>query len=293
MRTRRASRSLAVVLGVAVAATVGACGSPHDSGKPVIVASTSVWGSVATAVAGPDMRVESIITSPTDDPHSYTATPADAAHIHDAALVIFNGGRYDQFAEQAAGHRDKPSIDAFDLRADKNDDNEHIWYDPATVGAVAAEIATDLGRIDSAHAQAYTDRANDFRAKLNEISSVTAAIAAAHPKSPVLQTEPIGHYLLKAADADDRTPHAFEESIEQGTDPAPADVATVRNMLTTKQVRALVYNVQTEDKTTKDIAAVAKSAGVAVVEVAETLPQGLDYLQWQTDNAQALAKALN
>lgn len=292
MRARRTARSAAFAMGLVAAASAGACGTGHDSSR-TIVASTSVWGSVAAAVAGPDMQVTSIITSPTDDPHSYTATPLDAARVHDAALMIFNGGQYDQFAADSAGQRDKPSIDAFDLRTDKSDDNEHVWYDPATVGAVADRIAAELGKIDSTHAQAYTDRANAFRTKLNDISSITTAIAATHPKAPVLQTEPIGHYLLKAAGADDRTPHAFEEAIEQGTDPTPADVAAVRNLLTAKQVRALVYNIQTEDKTTKDVAATAKSAGVNVVEVAETLPQGVDYLQWQTDNARALATALN
>ncbi|WP_228831672.1 MFS transporter [Nocardia elegans] len=34
------------------------------------------------------------------------------------------------------------------------------------------------------------------------------------------------------------------------------------------------------------------AAGIAVVEVTETLPEGLDYIQWQTRNAEALATAL-
>ncbi|MFI5780051.1 metal ABC transporter solute-binding protein, Zn/Mn family [Nocardia sp. NPDC051570] len=282
-------------MGVAAAATLSACGSStSDSGKRTVVASTSAWGSVAAAVAGPDMTVESIISKPTDDPHEYQTSPSDAVKIRDAALVIVNGGHYDEFAEKAAQGRGKPTVNAFDLRvgAAKSDDNEHIWYDVNTVDAVAAKIADELGSIDAAHAQAYTERADAFRAKLKDISAITAKIAAEHPKSPVLQTEPIAHYLLLAADADDRTPRAFEESIEQGTDPAPADVATVRDLLSGKKVRALVYNKQTEDKTTQELATVAKSAGVPVVEVTETLPADTDYLQWQIGNAQALAKAL-
>jgi zinc/manganese transport system substrate-binding protein len=279
-------------MGIAGAATLTACGAKSDSGKLTIVASTNVWGSVAAAIAGPDARVDSIITSPTDDPHSYQTTPSDAAKIYDAALVVFNGGHYDEFAEKAAAERSKPSVNAFELRTARDDDNEHVWSDVRTVAAVAARIADDLGRIDPEHAQAYTDRAAAFDAKLTDIGAITGRIAAEHPKSPVLQTEPIAHYLLLAAGTDDRTPHAFEEAIEQGTDPAPADLAAVRDLLTGKQVRALVYNSQTEDKTTRDVAATATSAGVAVVKVTETLPQGTDYLQWQTQNAQALAKAL-
>ncbi|MFF0493230.1 metal ABC transporter solute-binding protein, Zn/Mn family [Nocardia sp. NPDC004068] len=288
-------RSFAVVLGVAAAAALTACSSSSEgAGKHTVVASTSAWGSIAAAVAGPDMTVESIIDQPTQDPHEYQTSPSDAAKIREAGLVIFNGGHYDEFAEKAAEGRDKPTIDAFELRAGaaKSDDNEHIWYDVDTVDAVATRIASELGTIDAQHAQAYTDRANAFRARLKEISAITAKIAAEHPKSPVLQTEPIAHYLLLAAGTDDRTPHAFAEAVEQGTDPAPADVATVRDLLNGKQVRALVYNKQTEDKTTRDVATAATAAGVPVVEVTETLPAGSDYLQWQIGNAQALAKAL-
>jgi zinc/manganese transport system substrate-binding protein len=294
-----AARIALVTVGAAVAATVlTACGgsSPGSdgSGRPTVLASTDVWGSVATAVAGPDARVDSIITDPTHDPNSYQTSPADAAEIQDAGLVVVNGGHYDEFAEKAAAGRGKPTIDAFALRPEalRGDDNEHVWYNLDTVDAVAVQVATDLARLDPAHAQGYTDRATAFRSALKNVAAITAAIATAHPRAPVLQTEPIGHYLLLAAAAEDRTPHAFEEAIEQGTDPAPADVATVQDLLRGKQVRALVDNIQTEDKTTRELADLAKSSGVPVVDVTETLPQGLDFLQWQTRNAQALAAAL-
>lgn len=294
-----AARIAAIAVGVATVATLAACGSSSNgksaSGKPTVVASTNVWGSVATAVAGPDAQVTSIINSPTDDPHSYTTSPTDAAEIHDAALVVYNGAHYDEFAEKAAAGRTRPTINAFDLRpaALSGDDNEHIFYNLDTVSAVAAKIAAALAAADSAHAQAYNDRLIQFQSRLKNVSAITDQIAATHPKAPVLQTEPIAHYLLLAAEADDRTPHPFEEAIEQGTDPAPADVAAVRGLLTGKQVHALVYNIQTEDKTTQDVAATAKAAGIPVVDVTETLPQGTDYIGWQTRNAKALAAALN
>jgi zinc/manganese transport system substrate-binding protein len=63
-------------------------------------------------------------------------------------------------------------------------------------------------------------------------------------------------------------------------------------LITDKQVKAVVYNTQTQDKVTEDVRATAEAAGVPVVEVTETLPEGLDYIQWQTNTAQALAKAL-
>ena len=59
-----------------------------------VVATTNVWGSVASAVAGPGVEVRSIIQDPAADPHSYESTPADAAAINlqpDAQLWPWHG----------------------------------------------------------------------------------------------------------------------------------------------------------------------------------------------------------
>ncbi|MEV0250229.1 zinc ABC transporter substrate-binding protein [Nocardia sp. NPDC050712] len=293
MNTRLALQLTGIAVGVATALTLTACGSSKDSSdKPSVVASTNVWGSIAATIAGSDAEVTSIITDPAADPHSHETSAVESAEISDADLVLYNGGGYDEFMEKAVAGRDKKTVEAFASRVDKSDENEHVWYDVETVSAVADRIAAALGEIDAAHQQAYTDRAAAFKAKLGAISAVTGQIAAQHPASPVLQSEPLAHYLLLDAGAVDLTPHDFQEAVEQETDPSPAAVAQTRDLLTEKRVRALVYNTQTEDKVTKDLRGLAGTTGTPVVQVTETLPDGADYIQWQTRNAEALASAL-
>lgn len=292
MRTRFAISCAGIAVGVVSALTLTACGGSNDDGRPTVVASTDVWGDIAAAVAGPDAAVRSLITDPSADPHSHETSAVESAALSDADLVLYNGGGYDRFAEKAVAGTDKRTVDAFALRPDQSDDNEHVWYDVRTVDVVADRIAAQLGELDPGKAAAYAERATTFKNRLAAVTAITGALAAEHPKTPVLQTEPLAHYLLVATGADDRTPHEFQEAIEQETDPAPAAVAATQDLLTGKRVRALIYNVQTEDKITKDLRATARSAGVAVVEVTETLPDGVDYIQWQTKNAQALAAAL-
>ncbi|WP_280395128.1 metal ABC transporter solute-binding protein, Zn/Mn family [Nocardia brasiliensis] len=292
MKTRLARRLAGIAVGVATAVTLTACGSTEDSGTPSVIASTNAWGNIAGAVAGPDAKVESLISDPSADPHSHETSAVESAKLSDADLIVYNGGGYDEFAEKAVAGKNKRTVDAFALRADQSDENEHVFYDLKTVGLVADKIATELGALDPAHAPGYTERATAFKDKLGAIVAIAAKVAAEHPKTPVLQTEPLAHYLLLTAGAEDRTPHEFQEAIEQETDPAPAAVAATRELLTGKQVRALVYNVQTQDKITKELRAIAQSAGIPVVEVTETLPDGVDYIQWQTKNAEALAAAL-
>ncbi len=57
-------------------------------------------------------------------------------------------------------------------------------------------------------------------------------------------TEPVAGYLAAAIGLQVLTPEGFQRAIEDGTDPAPADVATERDLLTGKKVRALLFNSQ-------------------------------------------------
>ncbi|WP_330228122.1 zinc ABC transporter substrate-binding protein [Nocardia sp. NBC_00508] len=272
--------------------TLVACAGSTDPDRPTVVASTDVWGDIAAAVAGPDATVRSLITDPSADPHSHETSAVESAELSDADLVIYNGGGYDDFAEKAVAGTNKRTVDAFAARVDQSDDNEHVWYDVRTVGVVADGIATQLGELDPDKAGAYAERAKAFKDRLAAVTAITGRLAAERPKTPVLQTEPLAHYLLVAAGLEDVTPDEFQEAVEQETDPAPAAVAATQDLLAGKRVRALIYNAQTQDKITKDLRGTAQNAGIAVVELTETLPDGVDYIQWQTKNAQALATAL-
>ena len=77
--------SLAAVAVAAVAIGVAGCtdqqsSSGHDHGTAAsVVASTDVWGSVASAVVGDHGEVTSIVSGTVADPHSFEASPADTA----------------------------------------------------------------------------------------------------------------------------------------------------------------------------------------------------------------------
>ncbi|MCT2061554.1 MULTISPECIES: metal ABC transporter solute-binding protein, Zn/Mn family [Dietzia] len=311
-----------VALTTAVALT--ACSSTDDGGasdtaQVSVVASTNVWGSVAEAVAGEHATVTAIIDEPSADPHSFEASPADAAAITDASLVVYNGGGYDKFVDDVLGGSGSaiPAVDAFSLaeRAadtpeeaaadddghDDHDDhaghahgsiNEHVWYDTAVAGAMASAIAEQLAGIDPANAAAYTANAETFRAQLTDVDAVIASIAADDADAVVVQSEPIAHYLIEAARLDNATPAEFERAMENGTDPSPAAITETLALMGDKRVRALIYNVQTQDDVSQNLRATAEESGIPVVEVTETLPENTDYITWITAAAQSLGRAL-
>ena len=301
---RRGAGRAALATGSALVALalVAGCGSSGDtaaqapSGTPTVIATTNVWGAVASAVAGQDAQVRSIISDPAGDPHSYESTPADAAAISRADLVVANGGGYDTFVDKVtdadAGAK-AHTIEAFDLRPEQTDDNEHVWFDPTTVKAVAGRIADRLSAAEPAQAAALHQRATAFSAQVDRIAAQTAAIGTARPGSKVISTEPIAHYLLRTAGVADVTPQDFVAAIENESDPSAASLVQVGDALTARQVSALVFNPQTESPVVEGLRDRAAGAGVPVVDVTETLPAGVtDYLTWVDGTRAALARAV-
>ncbi|NLG55550.1 MAG: zinc ABC transporter solute-binding protein [Rhodococcus sp.] len=317
--TFRPRRTLAGIAGLSVAAalTLTACGSNPGSDELTVVASTNVWGSVAQAVAGDHVEVTSIITEASADPHSFEVSPSDAAKISSASLIVYNGGGYDQFVDNVldSDSDDRAVVSAFALFEDEHGEadghdhdhghshdhdhghshgsvNEHVWYDYLTVAAVAQAVADELAELDPSNADSYRANATTFTDELAGVTAIVDGIAASHVDAPVAQTEPVAQYLLDAAALRDLTPPDFLRAIENETDPAPAAIAATRALLTDHQVQILVFNTQTQDRVTQDIRSTAEAANIPVVEITETLPEGLDYIQWQTRTAQALADAL-
>ena len=287
----------------AVVLTVGvsACGGEQSVGThelPNVVASTDVWGSVAQAIVGDHAKVTSIVTGASADPHSFEASPADAAAITDASLVVYNGGGYDQWVDDVLRtHAGVASIDAYSLLdaaalGEPSPANEHVFYNLDTAKAVAADLARKLSQTDPGHAAEYAANAAAFSREADMVLQTETSIRPTYPGAAVVATEPVAHYLLIAAGVTDETPRGFTSAIEQDTDPAPVDLAAMLDLINTRQVTAVLINPQTATAVTKQVQSAAENAGIPIVNITETLPVGSDYLAWQRDSAIRLAAAL-
>ena len=293
-----AGRWLSAVLVVLTGSTLTGCGGSARRHAATVVASTDVWGSIANAVTGRHVAVKPILSGPDTDPHSYMASPSDAAAITDAALVVYNGGGYDPWVDQVlARHPNVKSVDAYSFlpNADKGGDppNEHVFYDLTVAKSVASSIADRMAAIDPANAADYRADAAAFCRGADAIAISEHAIASAYPGAGVIATEPDADYLLAATGLVNRTPAAFAAASENGTDPSPADMASVLDMIDQRQVSALLVNPQTSSSAlSRGLEDAARRAGVPVTEVTETLPDGIDYLTWQRNTVNQLLAAL-
>lgn len=306
MTTRRRRAPLLALAAASVLAFTG-CAASADAdadapqGRISVVASTSVYGQIAQEVGGDAVEVTSIVSSASQDPHSFEPSARDQLAVRHADLVIENGAGYDTFVEslvQASGST-APVITAAESSPEwpggssiPRDFNEHVWYDPATMALVASEIAGELGTIDPAAAATFDANAKTFASRVDRLESQLDAIRDGHAGEHVFVTEPIPLYLIAAARLQNVTPEAFTEAVEEGQDVAPATLLDALTLLRSGDVAVLIANSQTGGAETSLAIAEAQRRSIPVLEFSETLPQGDTYISWMQSNIDALAEGL-
>lgn len=276
----------------------GACRS--DRADPdhrlTVVASTDVYGDIAQTIGGAQVSVTSLIDSPAQDPHSYEASAHDALAVARADVVIENGGGYDDFMtalRASAGRSDADVIDVVQSSPKPlPNQNEHVWYDLHTVRVFVTRLSATLVAKNPRHARAFRRAAGAFTAGLTQLERTQARLARRFGGTGVAVTEPVPLYLLAACGLVDKTPPEFSRAVEGGTGVPVSVLQQTLNLFSTHTVRLLVYNEQTSGPETEKLQAAARSHGVPVVGVTETLPRGMTYLHWMAANLAAVGAAL-
>ena len=321
---------VALALASVAALTLAGCssapaGAGADGGTVTVAASTNVYGSLAAQIGGDRVDVTSIIESVTQDPHSYEASARDRLTVQKADLVIENGGGYDAFIDtllQDAGDphlvtavefsHDYPGNEGHEHSAEEGEDahdhadgeegheghdhiegfNEHVWFDPHTMIHVVEAIADELSEIDPDGEADFTANAKKIVADLEGFETDLETLKTEAGGANVIITEPVPGYLAEAAGLTDVTPEGFAESVEEGSDVAPATLLETLNVIESGDVRALLTNAQTGGAETQRVEDAATAAGIPVVAFTELLPDGSSYSEWMSDAITSLADAL-
>ena len=280
---------------------LGACSpvstAPSTTGAPIpVLGAENFYGDLLAQIGGSRVTASSILSDPSADPHEYEASPAAAKLVADSKLVIVNGIGYDDFMEKLLGASTKPDrivINVQDILGVKDDVNVHVWYDPAAMPKVADSVTAALTKLDPQNAAYFAEQKAKYLAALKPVDDKVAALKAKYAGAPIAFTENVAGYLTDAIGLKVLTPPEFMEAIESGTDPAPADVAAERDLLTARQVKALLYNSQVTSPLTEQIRDLALKNGVPVVAVAETIPPNFKTFQeWQLAQLDELERAL-
>lgn len=280
---------------VALAAALLGSAVPALAAAPItIVAAENFYGDLAKQIAGPHATVVSILSNPDQDPHLFEADANTAKALSNARVVIANGADYDPWIDKllsASKAENRTEIVAADLVGKKSGDNPHLWYNPATMTAVAEKLADDLGQVDASHKADYEASAKKFVASLKPLEVKVAEMKKQFAGEPVTASEPVFGYMAGLIGLDMHN-EKFQTAVMNNTEPSPADVAAFEDDLKNHKVKVMLYNSQADDAAVKRLVGIAKDSHVPVVGVSETEPAGKTYEAWMMGQLTNLDKAL-
>ncbi|QXQ09121.1 metal ABC transporter solute-binding protein, Zn/Mn family [Paeniglutamicibacter sp. Y32M11] len=306
--------SLLLLPGCAATVPPGQDRESANDGEITVVASTSVYADVARAVGGNAVSVSALIDRTSQDPHSYEATARDKLAVAKADVVIANGGGYDPFIDALSEVPQNESgavIHAIDFHDDGDsaagspategaatadhehaEGNEHVWYDVRTVGSLARGLAAEYSKLRPERATEFTAAAADFDQKIQALLLKIDSLSGGGTGREFAMTEPLPFYLLTEAGLKDGTPQGVSAAMEAGDDLSPLLLNKLTDSLNAKRYALLAVNTQTSGAQTDQVVAAARAAGVPVLELTETLPEGQDYISWMESNVQQLEVSL-
>lgn len=296
---KRTVFALALTALTALALSGCSAGSAADDGKVRVVASTNVYGDIASTIAGDAVEVTSLMSDPAQDPHSFEASAQSQLAVSKADILIENGGGYDDFMNTLrSGSKNTKAtvlnvVDLSGKKAQGGELNEHVWYDFPTIQKFTTALTDALSKADPGQKATFTKNADAFSAKLAALQNREAELNTQHSGEGVAITEPVPLYLLDAIGLVNKTPEKFSAAIEGGSDVSPLVLQQTLALFSRHEVRLLAYNEQTSGPETERVLAAAKQAGVPVVPVTETLPKGKDYVGWMNANLDAVGAALS
>lgn len=266
--------------------------------KLAVVVTINAWGSIASQLGGDRVQATSIVTNPDTDPHSYEPSAADARKVADAKVVVENGIGYDVWAQKMLAAEANPQlivVSVGDTVGVAEGGNPHQWYSPDSVTKVANAITAAYKRADP-NDSGYFDQQNQrfLDRGLSTYHSLIASIKAKYAGTPVAASESIFSPLSDALGLNLITPPGFLRAISEGTDPSPADKATIDQQIATKAIKVYVLNSQNSIPDVQAQVDAAKKQGIPVTTVTETLsPANTSFQEWQCSQLSGLADALH
>jgi zinc/manganese transport system substrate-binding protein len=305
------SLALATATALLLAGCAATDSTPEATQEPfaglTIVASTNVWGDVASSIGGDLVQVVSIIDSFSQDPHSYEASARDQLAVKDADVIVANGGGYDSFIDtlaEAAGNNnivyaylpEEGEEEAKEEEAGHEEGhdhgNEHVWYDFHVVEDFATRLAEQLKTLDPDNSSQYTANLEEFLVGIETLEERAAEVAGLVSGATVISSEPVADYLLAELGLINITPATFSQAIEEELDVSPKDLLEVQNLISSNSVNLFVVNIQTGSVQIDSLIQLAEANGVTVIQVSELLPEGLGYLAWMEQNIAAIEAGL-
>ena len=171
--------------------------------------------------------------------------------------------------------------------------NPHVWYSAGYIDQIKSAILAELKQVKP-DASAYFDtQAAATDQAFVAYHQLIDQIAGQFANTPVGATESIFVDMSYSTGLKLLSPPEFMRALSEGNDPSAQDIVEFQNQIKNKQIKVLVYNVQTVTPITEQLKQMAVQNDIPVLGVSETLPLSAATFQgWQANQLRLLLNAL-
>lgn len=238
-----------------------------------VVASFSILGDMAKAIAGPDASITTLV-GPNSDAHVYRATPQDAKNVKEAQLVVINGLGFESFMDRLVKSSGTKAVvvtatkgikvlnaEAVEGRGhtqshshqhDHGKTDPHAWQSVLNAKIYIANIRDGMIAADPAHAEGYKTRATEYLARLDALKNEMDTAFAAIPKEKrviITSHDSLAYFGREFAFA----LHPIQ-GISTESEPTAKEVARIVKLSKAKKARAIFIENIKNPKLSEQIA---------------------------------------
>jgi len=275
-----------------------------------VVATTSEYGALASAIGGDRVAVTTI-AKPTEDPHFVDARPSQIVAMNRADLLIeggaeleigwlpplLDGARNSKILAGAPGHVvASEGVQLLDIpqSADRSQGdthlagNPHFMLDPENAKIVAAHLAHALAVLDAAGTASYNANLAALTAALDAKMKEWTAALAPYKGRQIVTYHPTWRYFCRRFGLEANT---FLEP-KPGIPPSPPHLAAVIAKMQAENIRVLLVEPYQPRKTAESVAAHNQAQVVDVCQFPGALPGTATYIELIDTVVKRLAQAL-
>ncbi|WP_286956014.1 metal ABC transporter solute-binding protein, Zn/Mn family [Brevibacterium sp. UBA7493] len=170
--------------------------------------------------------------------------------------------------------------------------NEHVWYSVPTMTKLVDEVSSKLSDELPDSADDIKKNAEDYKAELGKLQSQLDEAKSQHEGEKAAATEPIALWLFHDMGIENITSQDFLSAVEHGDDVPPLVLKKAKEQIENKEVVVLAYNSQNAGPQADELKKTAESAGVPVVNLAETMDNDEKYIDWMGGYIKDVQEAL-
>jgi zinc/manganese transport system substrate-binding protein len=280
----RPSITLALVIGLVV--TACASGDQEDSGDGLmVVATTTQAGSIAAEVGGDAIDL-TVLLQPGTEAHDYEMTPADAAAVEDAALVLRSGAGLESWLDEALETIATDGVlvdlsEAVDLREpaegepaheeepgheEEGEDDHvdpHYWLSGPNAIQMVRNVAAALGEAIPSDAAEFDQRAVTLIARIEAADAEAGALMDEIPEDRrgiVTNHDALGYFIDEYGL---RLVGSIFPNLDVSSEPSPQELAELIETIGSEGVVAIFSDTVVNPGLAETLAA---ETGAVVVE---------------------------